>query len=283
MFKFPAHTFVIAEAGINHNGSVALARQLIDAAADAGADCVKFQKRTPRMCLPAALWDQVRDTPWGLRMTYIEYRERLELDGNAYQTLRDYANHRGLLFSASPWDANAADTLHCLGVPFFKIASASVTNLELIRHVAEMQRPVIMSTGMSSVREIGNALEICRRYNVPEVALLACTSSYPAQIEDLNLERIHTLKREFPGCKIGYSGHEAGLWTTLCAVAMGAEIVERHITLDRTLPGTDQAASVEPQGFKRLVKEIRNFEKARGSGQIRLLECERDTVKRLRG
>ena len=277
-------TFIIAEIGINHNGSLEIAKQLIDVALLAGCDAVKFQKRTPAMSLPPHLWDVERDTPWGKRMTYLKYRQKIELSSESYLEIDRYCKEKGIIWFASPWDCNASDTLYHMGVPLFKIPSAAVTNLELIRHVALMHRPVIMSTGMSSLKEIREAYSVLKEglYS-DQIALLACTSTYPAKVEDLHLERIRTLQREFPGSAIGYSGHEVGLFTTLCAVAMGAKIIERHITLDRSMPGTDQSASVEPQGLIKLVKEIRNFEKARGWGEIRVLDCEQDSIKRLRG
>ncbi len=280
-FKFPDHTFIIAEAGINHNGSLDMALQLVDAAAEAGADAVKFQKRTPHMSLPPELWSQERDTPWGVRMTYLEYRQKIELGPRDYLAIVDHCKKRGILFSASPWDMNAADTLYELEAPFIKIASASVTNLELVAHIGRMGRPIVMSTGMCTMREIQEAIAILN-WTVP-LGLLVCTSTYPAKPEDLNLSRIYTLQEEFPTAIVGYSGHEVGLPTTLCAVAMGARIIERHITLDRSLPGSDQAASVEPAGFKRLVRDIRNFEKALGDPSIRVLECEKPSIQRLRG
>ena len=284
MFRFPTdRTFFIAECGINHNGSLDIAKQLIDVAADAGCDAVKFQKRTPHMSLAPELWDQMRDTPWGERMTYLAYRQKMELSIEKHAELMAYAAAQGLHYSASPWDINAVNSLSCLNMPFIKVASATVTNLELIRHIGTLNRPVVMSTGMSDLQDVRNAVYELRKQKVPQMALLACTSKYPAPIESLNLERIKALKEEFPTFVIGYSGHEAGLWTTLCAVAMGAQIVERHITLDRTMKGSDQSASVEPQGLIKLVHEIRNFEKARGSGAIRVLDCEHDDIKRLRG
>ena len=274
--------FVIAEIGLNHNGSLELAKKLIDVAAEAGCDAVKFQKRTPHMSLPPHLWHVERDTPWGERMTYIEYRRRLELGPREYMEIKAYCDQKKILFSASAWDPDAADAVYNLDPPFLKIASASVTNLDLVKHIGRFGRPVVMSTGMSTLEEIRIAVEILCPV-VPELALLVCTSTYPARIEHLNLERIHRLETEFPDCVIGYSGHEAGLWMTLCAAAMGARIIERHITLDRAMPGTDQAASIEPQGMKRLVKEIRNLERARGSGELRVLDCEQESIKRLRG
>lgn len=284
MFRFPEdRTFVIAEAGINHNGSVHLALELVDAAVEAGADCVKFQTRTPHASLPPHLWNVERDTPWGERMTYLEYRQRIELEPRDYQVIVAHCQSRGIIFSSSPWDMNAADKVFVLGAPFIKIASASVTNRELIERIATFHRPIVMSTGMCTLQDIRAAIFALRKGGVPQIALLVCTSTYPAKPEDLNLERIKTLRDEFPGAVIGYSGHETGLWTTLCAVAMGARVVERHVTLDRTMPGTDQAASVEPQGLKLLIREIRNYEKARGSGEIRVLDCEQASIDRLRG
>lgn len=282
MFRFPRdRVFVIAEAGINHNGSLHLALELVDAAVEAGADAVKFQTRTPHMSLPPHLWEVERDTPWGTRMTYLEYRKRIELSPKDYQTIVAHCESRGIIFSSSPWDKNSADKVFALGAPFIKIASASVTNLELVEHIASLGRPVVMSTGMCEWGDINRALSLLRP--APEVALLVCTSTYPAKPEDLNLDRIHSLQSAYPQRIVGYSGHEPGLWTTLCAVAMGARIIERHLTLDRTLPGTDQAASIEPHGLKLLIREIRNFEQARGSGAVRVLDCERASIERLRG
>jgi len=282
MFRFPEdRTFVIAEIGINHNGSLDLALQLIDAAVEAGADCAKFQIRTPHISLPPHLWDVMRETPWGEMMTYLEYRQKIELSPRDYLTIVAHCQNRGVIFSASPWDPNAADKLAVLGAPFIKIASASVTNVELVKHIASFNLPVIMSTGMSSFNDIRTAVDILSC--VPQLALLVCTSTYPAKPEDLNLQRIYTMKEKFSRCIVGYSGHEPGLWTTLDAVAMGARIVERHITLDRAMPGSDHGASVEPVGFKLLVREIRNFERARGSGEIRVLDCEEASLERLRG
>lgn len=275
-------TFIIAEAGINHNGSLAMAMRLVDAAVEAGADAVKFQTRTPHMSLPPHLWDVERDTPWGKRMTYLEYRQKIELSPRDYQLLTIHCRSREIIFSSSPWDINAADKVYGLGAPFIKIASASVTNLPLVEHIASLGKPVVMSTGMCTLGDIEAAVALLEG-KVPDLAILACTSTYPAKTEDLNLARIHTLQDTFPQAVIGYSGHEPGLPTTVCAVALGAKVIERHITLDRSLPGTDQAASVEPEGFKRLVRDIRNFEKALGSPAIRVLDCEKASIERLRG
>lgn len=277
----PGHCFVIGEIGINHQGSLDIAKQLIDVAVDAGCDAVKFQKRTPLLSLPPEMWDVVRDTPWGVRMTYREYREKIELSWGDYQKIADYCGDK-ILWFASPWDFQAANGLSVMDCPVYKIPSAKVVTTELIDQIASFNKPVIMSTGMSDDAMVRDAVK--RLYGkVPSLSLLACTAKYPAPIESLNLSRMNTLRREFTGCHVGYSGHEVGLWTTLCAVAMGAEIVERHITLDRSMPGSDHAASIEPQGLKRLIKEIRNFEAAYGTDGLRILECEQGDIKRLRG
>jgi N-acetylneuraminate synthase len=274
------HTLVIAEIGINHNGSVEVAKQLIDVAVEAGCDAVKFQMRVPHLSLRPDQWNVVRDTPWGVRMTYLEYRQRIELSPADYLAISEYCAGR-IAWFASPWDLDSVRKIPTYGMPSVKVASAMVTNLPLLHEIASLRLPVIMSTGMCDLAMIDAAVDVLYS-RVPKLALLACTSAYPAKPDDLNLNRIHTLQQEFPDCVIGYSGHETGLWTTLCAVAMGARIVERHITLDRSTPGSDQAASIEPQGLKLLVREIRNLEVARGSGELRLLDCDKPSIARLR-
>ena len=281
MFRLPEHTFVIAEIGVNHNGSMEIAKQLIDVAADAGCDAVKFQKRTPYMHVKLEQRDTLRATPWG-QMTVWDYRHKIEFSPYQYMELSEYAEHKKVLFSASPWDIESADMLHSIRVPFFKVASAAVTNIPLLQAISVKGRPVIMSTGMSTLEEIRMAMHVLKGGVVPQIGLLACTSCYPCKAENLNLERIHTLKEEFPDAVVGYSGHEPGLWTTLCAVAMGARIVERHITLDRTMIGSDHASSIEPGGLVKLVKEIRQFELAKGDGHIGPQDCELPDIKRLR-
>lgn len=281
MFQQPNHTLVIAEIGINHNGDINIAKQLIDVAKSAGCDAVKFQKRTPELHVKPELKDTLRDSPWGM-MTHWDYRHKIELSCNDYMELSSYCADKKILFTASPWDCIAAEFLFRLGVPFFKIASASVTNLTLLEQIACYQLPVIMSTGMSTLPEIRKAVYTLGTGFNKEIGLLACTSCYPCKPENLNLKRIHTLQGEFPKAVVGYSGHEPGLWTTLCAVAMGARIIERHITLDRTMKGSDHASSVEPGGIHLLVREIRNFAKAHGTGAIGPQECELPDMKRLR-
>ncbi|KOT87774.1 N-acetylneuraminate synthase [Streptomyces sp. NRRL F-5755] len=270
--------YVTGEIGINHNGDLENAFALIDAAADAGCDAVKFQKRTPEICTPRDQWDIERDTPWG-RMTYIDYRHRVEFDEDGYRAIDEYAEKRGIAWFASPWDVESVAFLEKFDVPCYKVASASLTDDELLRAMRATGRTVILSTGMSTPKQIRHAVEVLGSDNI---VLCHATSTYPAKAEELNLRMIHTLQAEYPNVPIGYSGHETGLQTTLAAVALGAAFVERHITLDRAMWGSDQAASVEPQGLTRLVRDIRTIEESLGDGVKKVYESELGPMKKLR-
>lgn len=261
--------FVIAEIGINHNGDLQLAKKLIDAASLSGCDAVKFQKRTPELCVPSEQRDVVRDTPWGL-MTYLEYRHHVELGDEEYREIDRYCRDKPIAWFASCWDEPSVDFIEQFGPVCHKVASACLTNDALLRRVQRTGRPVILSTGMSTMEEIRHAAAL-----LSQAGLLVAhaTSTYPCPPDHLNLMMIRTLQEEFD-TPIGYSGHEAGLQTTLAAVVLGACFVERHITLDRAMWGTDQAASVEPQGFTRLVRDIRVIEAAMGDGVKRVYESE---------
>ena len=274
------HTTIICEIGPNHQGDIGIAKKLIDVAVFAGCDIVKFQKKTPEICLPERLWGLERDTPFG-RMSYLEYRKRIEFGRDEYHAINVHCFGR-IIWTASPWDVASVDFLKQFGLPVYKIASASVTDLKLLLAVALTGKDVIMSVGMSTLDEIWQAKGTLENYGAGKISLLVCTSTYPCPVENLNLKRITALKKMFPGTVVGYSGHESGLWTTLAAVAMGAEIVERHITLDRTMVGSDHAASVEPQGLIKLVKEIRNLERAMGDGHVRPIPSELPLIERLR-
>src|SRR5581483_5924948 len=254
--------FVIAEIGINHNGSLDLAKKLIDAAVAAGCDAVKFQKRTPELCVPADQWYAERETPWG-RMTYIDYRRRVEFDLAAYAEIDRYCRERKILWFASCWDEPSVDFIEAFDPPCDKIASASVSDLPLLEKVRSTDKPVMLSTGMSTMEEIEAAVATL---GTQDLLIAHATSTYPCPVEELNLRMIYTLRDRFPTCPIGYSGHEVGLAPTWAAVAMGASFVERHITLDRALWGSDQAASVETVGFIKLVENIRDIERAQGGG-----------------
>jgi N-acetylneuraminate synthase len=269
---------VIAEIGINHNGSVAVARKLIDGAVLAGCDAVKFQKRTPELCVPADQRDVERDTPWG-RMKYIEYRHRVEFGQKEYAEIDRYCREREILWFASCWDEEAVDFMEQFDPPCYKAASAALTDIPLLQRKRKTGRPLIISTGMSTGEEIDQAVTAVGRR---DLLIAHSTSTYPCPPAELNLRMIQTLKGLYPDCPIGYSGHEVGLSPTWAAVSLGATFVERHITLDRAMWGSDQAASVEISGFMRLVSNIRDIEKAMGDGVKRVYEREMGQRMKLR-
>jgi len=270
--------YITGEIGINHNGELSNAFALIDQAAAAGCDAVKFQKRTPEVCTPRDQWEIERDTPWG-RMTYIDYRHRVEFGLEEYAAIDEYARQRGIAWFASPWDVESVDFLEQFDVPAHKVASASLTDDELLRRLRATGRTIILSTGMSTPRQIRHAVEVL---GSDTIVLCHATSTYPAKPSELNLRMIHTLQAEFPNVPIGYSGHEVGLQTTLAAVALGATFVERHITLDRAMWGSDQAASVEPPGLQRLVRDIRTISESLGDGVKKIYDGELAAMKKLR-
>ena len=270
--------YVIAEIGINHNGSLDLAKKLIDAAVIAGCDAVKFQKRTPELCVPRDQWDLERDTPWG-RITYIEYRHKVELGYHEFEEIDDYCKRKGIDWFASPWDELSFDFLESFNPVAYKIASASLTDDVLLKAIRKTGKPVILSTGMSTMEEVEEAVGLLGKENL---LIAQSTSAYPCQLEELNLRVIQTYKEKFPEVPIGYSGHETGLAPTLAAVVLGATFVERHITLDRAMWGTDQAASVEVQGMIKLVKNIRDIEKSLGDGKKKVYESEQSSLIKLR-
>ena len=273
-----APCFVIAEIGINHNGDLAIARSLIDHAIEAGCDAVKFQKRTPEICVPRDQWDLLRETPWG-RMSYIEYKHRIEFDFDAYSEIDRYCKEKGIMWFASCWDHDSLRLIESFNPALYKAASASLVDHALLKAMQSTGKPLIISTGMSTESEIKEAVDALDKTNL---LIAHSTSAYPCKIEELNLEMIQTLKQWFPDNLIGYSGHETGLSTTLAAVVHGATFIERHFTLDRAMWGTDHAASVEPVGMKRLVRDIRAWEKARGDGIKRVYDSELDARQKLR-
>jgi len=270
--------FVIAEIGINHNGSLENALKLIDGAKFAGCDAVKFQKRTPELCVPKDQWLIERDTPWG-RMTYIDYRHRVEFSNDEYKIIDKYCKEKDILWLASCWDELSVDFMEQFNPPFYKAGSASLTDINLLKKKKSTGRPLMISTGMSTIDEIKKAVDIIGTDNL---MIAHSTSTYPCKLEELNIKVITTLKEMYPDVPIGYSGHETGLAPTWAAVSLGAAFVERHITLDRAMWGTDQAASVEVPGFKRLVENIRDIEVSLGDGVKRLYESELAPRKKLR-
>ena len=269
--------YIIAEIGINHNGDLETAKRLIDAAVLAGCQAVKFQKRTPQLCVPPEQRDLMRETPWGL-ISYLDYRHRVEFGEQEYAQIDGYCRERGIDWFVSPWDPASVDFMETFSPVCYKIPSAAVTNEDLLRRVRETGRPVILSTGMSTMAEIRRAVELL---GLDQLAITHTTSTYPCKPEELNLRMIQTLQEEFD-CPIGYSGHEVGLQTTCAAVVLGATLVERHVTLDRAMWGSDQAASVEPHGLARLARDIHIIQTALGDGEKRVYESEIPVMKKLR-
>jgi N-acetylneuraminate synthase len=275
--------YIIAEIGINHNGSLDTAKRLIDAAKAAGADAVKFQKRTPELCVPRDQWLIERDTPWG-RMSYIDYRQRMEFGFDDYAEIDRYCKALRIDWTASCWDEVALEFLAIFDPPFYKLASASLTDRSLLEKLRKQPQPVMLSTGMSTMEEISSAVSLLgdEEGSKPDLMLAHTTSTYPCPLEQLNLRMLATLRSTYPQAVIGYSGHETGLAPSMAAVAMGACFVERHITLDRAMWGTDQAASVEPDGLRRLVNYIRDIEIARGDGVKCIYDTELSARRKLR-
>ena len=269
--------YVIGEIGLNHNGDVEIAKKLVDVAALAGAQAVKFQKRTPAISTPEHMKDVPRETPWGT-MTYLEYRYRVEFDADQYREIGEYADSKGLDWFASPWDEPSVDFLEDLDVVAHKVASASVTDIGLLQRLRDTGKPIILSTGMSTIEQIDRAVEVLGTENL---VMLHATSTYPLPPEEANLLMIDTLKQRYD-VPIGYSGHEPGLQISLAAVAMGAVAVERHITLDRAMWGSDHAASLEPHGLMSLVRDIRIIGTARGDGVKRVFPGELAPLSKLR-
>jgi len=274
--------YIIAEIGINHNGSLDIAKKLIDEAVAAKVDAVKFQKRTPEICVPKDQWEIMRDTPWG-RMSYINYKRKTEFGFDEYSAIDAYCKKLGIDWFVSTWDVEAVDFMEQFNTPVYKLASASLTDFPLIEKILATGRPLMLSSGMSTITEIEDAMKLVYDFDKNYPVMMAhSTSAYPCKPEELNLKMISTLAVKYPEAPIGYSGHETGLATTVAAAVMGATFVERHFTLDRAMWGSDHAASVEPQGFQRLVRDIRDVETALGDGVKKVYESEIGPMKRLR-
>ena len=269
--------YVIAEIGINHNGSVDTALDLVEVAAKAGCDAVKFQKRTPSICVPVEQQQTRRETPWG-EMSYLEYKERTEFGKDEYTTIAARATELGMDWFASPWDVPSVEFLEDMGVTSHKVASACLTDRELLEALKATGKYLWVSTGMSTIEEVDEAMEILGNENI---TLFHTNSTYPCPPEETNLRTMATLSERY-GVPVGYSGHEPGLQVSVAAVALGATAIERHITLDRAMWGSDHAASLEPHGLETLVRDIRIVEKALGDGVKRVYPGEEEPRRRLR-
>ena len=271
-------TFIIAEIGINHQGDINIAKKLIDVAKEAGCDAVKFQKRNPYISIPEHQKNIIRETPWGI-MTYLEYKNKIEFGKKEYDEIDRYCKEKGIMWFASVWDEESVDFLEQYNIPCYKIPSAHLTNIKLLLKVSSINKPIILSTGMSTTDEIDKAAHVLRDNNI---ILMHCHATYPCKDEEVNLKVIKSLKDGYD-VLIGYSGHEDGIFGTEAAVVLGAVAVERHITLNRGMWGTDQAASLEPRGLNMLVRDIRRWEKLKGDGIKRVYDSEIPVRKKLRG
>jgi len=269
--------FIIGEIGINHNGDMEIAKKLIKEAYLAGLDAVKFQKRTPEICVPKEQQSQMRDTPWGY-ISYLDYRHKVEFGEKEYREIDKLCKDLGITWFVSVWDEPSVDFIEMFNPACYKVPSASMTDLPLLKKIRSTGKPIIMSTGMSTMDQIRSAIKEIGNENL---IITHTTSAYPCPPEDLNLRMIETLQKEF-NCPIGYSGHEVGLVPSAIAVSLGACLVERHITLDRAMWGSDQAASVEPQGMEKLVKYIRVTEQALGDGVKKVYDSEKSSLQKLR-
>lgn len=269
-----AKTFVIAEAGVNHNGDIKLAKKLIDAAKSAGADAVKFQTfKAENLVSKVARKADYQKQSTGSDESQLEMIKKLELSFNDFQELKKYCVEKELLFLSTPFDLDSIDFLEGLEIPIYKVPSGEITNLPYLIKIAQMGKSVIMSTGMSDLDEVGFALEVLRKNGAGTITLLHCNTQYPTPFEDANIKAMLTLKQRF-GVAVGYSDHTTGIEAPIAAVALGAEVIEKHFTLDKNMDGPDHKSSLNPQELKDMVKSIRNIEVALGDGIKRPSESE---------
>ena len=271
--------FIIAEIGINHNGDIELAKKLIDIAAQAGCDAVKFQKRTPEICVPEKMKTIMRDTPWGL-ITYLDYKKKIEFNENEYDLIESYCKQKNIAWSASAWDIESLRFLDKYNLPFNKVASALATHIEFLKEVAQRKILTYVSVGMCGYEDIDVIVEIFRSYSCPLV-LMYTVSTYPAQDKDLNLKMIQTISNKY-NLPVGYSGHESSVSPSVVAASLGAVAIERHITLDRSMWGTDHSDSLESSGLNQLVGAIRKVPIVLGDGVKKIIEGELEAAKKMR-
>ena len=271
--------FFIAEVGINHNGSLDLAYQLIDMAVAAGCDAVKFQKRTPSICVPDSMKNVLRETPWG-NITYLDYKERIEFGYEEFSSIANYCKEKNIVWSASAWDIPSLEFLDQFNLPFQKVASALATHIDFLEQVAKRGIPTYASIGMCSYHDIDSLVDIFRKYSCP-LTLMHTVSTYPALDSDLNLRMIQTLKERY-GVHVGYSGHETSVSPSIVAGALGAVAIERHITLDRAMWGTDHSASLESSGLNQLVGALRKIPVVLGNGVKHEIAAEKSIALKMR-
>ncbi len=277
--EFPI--FFIAEIGLNHNGDVQIAKKLVDAAFACGWQCVKFQKRTPDICVPEHQKNVLRQTPWG-KITYLEYRYRVEFGSEEFSYINAYCNEKPILWTASPWDLPSLDFLLKYDVPLIKIPSAKLTEYGILESAAQSGKPIFLSTGMSTVEEIDNAVNILEKYSKGNYVIMHTNSSYPTPNEELNLNVINFLKKRYD-CLVGYSGHEYGVEPSVISAVLGAVVIERHVTLDHKMWGSDHFASLEIEGMFKLSKRIQSLNQILGDGKKIVTKSEINVRKKLRG
>ena len=273
-------TYFIGEIGINHNGDMQIAKKLIDAVNACGWDCAKFQKRNPDVCVPEHQKSVIRETPWGT-MTYLEYKHRIEFGEEEFDIINNYCAEKPIDWTASVWDLDSLEFLLGYDVPFLKIPSALITETDLVKESARSDKPMIISTGMSTLREVDDAVENVLKYN-NNLVIMHTNSSYPTPKNELNLNLIPALKNRY-GCTVGYSGHEEDLEPTVLAIALGAKVIERHITLSHDMWGTDQKASLEVHAMHMLKKRCKDVDIILGSSEKVVTESEIPIRKKLRG
>lgn len=271
--------FVIAEAGINHNGELDLAKKLIEMAHRAGCNAVKFQKRNPDICVPVSMKSKLRETPWGV-MTYLDYKKKIEFGEHEYDQIDNFCKELGILWSASAWDLDSLNFLNKYDLPFNKIASAMSTNLDFVSAVANQGKLTYASVGMCNWKEIDQLVEVFKKSN-SELILMHTVSNYPAENQDLNLKMIETLSKRY-SYPVGYSGHEASISPSIVAAALGAVAIERHITISRSMWGTDHSASLEYAGISQLVGAIRKVPIVLGDGVKRVIPGEAEIAEKMR-
>jgi N-acetylneuraminate synthase len=271
--------YIIAEIGINHNGSLDTTKQLIDMAVSCGCDAVKFQKRNPDVCVPDGKKNDMRDTPWGY-ISYLDYKKKIEFGKKEYDEINKYCKKNDIEWMASAWDFDSLKFLEQYDLKLNKVPSALTTYIPFLEKVAEQGKKTLISTGMCTLQDVDKAVKIFTDHKCPYV-LNHCVSTYPSPPEELNLNVIHTLKNRYK-CEVGYSGHEVDLLPSILAVALGATYVERHITLDRAMFGTDQAASLEKRGLELLVRDARRIDTLLGSSEKRISPSEKDVAKKQR-